>query len=93
MDTKISATEAVRRFSDILNAVRYRHDSFTILRGGKPVAEIVPSESHVTGKPLRELSEIFKKLPGLNGDNEAFAHDIMEIVRTQPGVPEKSPWV
>lgn len=88
----ISATEAVRKFSELLNAVRYRHDSFTIIRGGKVAAAIVPVETFAPTKPLRELREVIKILPGLKNDNEAFARDIEELVRTQPVVPEKAAW-
>lgn len=92
MAIAISATEAVRKFSELLNAVRYRHDSFTIIRGGKAAAAIVPVETFAPGKSLKELREIIRMLPGLRNDNEAFAHDIEEIVHAQPVVPEKSVW-
>lgn len=42
MKSEISATEAARRFSEILNRVRYRNESFVVKRGGVPVCEIVP---------------------------------------------------
>jgi len=42
MKSEISATEAARRFSEILNRVRYRNESFVVKRGGAPVCEIVP---------------------------------------------------
>jgi len=40
----IKATDAVRTFSDILNSVKYRHESYTIIKGGKPAATLVPLE-------------------------------------------------
>ncbi len=91
MAIAISATDAVRRFSELLNAVRYRHDSFTIIRGGKPAAAIVPVESVTSGKSLKGLGEILKLLPHLD-DNELFARDIKELVNAQPAAPEKLPW-
>ena len=33
MDKTITATEAVRKFSEILNAVKYNGNHYTILRG------------------------------------------------------------
>ncbi|PKL52309.1 MAG: type II toxin-antitoxin system prevent-host-death family antitoxin [Nitrospira bacterium HGW-Nitrospira-1] len=92
MATAISATDAVRKFSELLNAVRYQHDSFTIIRGGKPAAAIVPVESVTSGKSLKELGEILRLLPRLKDDNESFARDIKELVSAQPAAPEKLPW-
>jgi prevent-host-death family protein len=92
MATKISATEAVRRFSELLNAVKYKHNSFTILRGGKPAASIIPVESFPGSKSLKDLAGIIKKLPHLNDDNELFARDISDIVHAQPIMPEQPVW-
>ena len=39
----ITATEAARAFSELLNRVRYAHQSFVILRGGERVARIEPA--------------------------------------------------
>lgn len=38
----ISATEAARRFSDVLNAVEHGKESYTIIRRGKAVAHLEP---------------------------------------------------
>lgn len=38
----LSATQAARTFSDLLNRVRYRGEAFVIERGGEPVCEISP---------------------------------------------------
>jgi len=40
--TDISATDAARRFSDLLDDVEHRGDQFTIVRRGKAVATISP---------------------------------------------------
>jgi prevent-host-death family protein len=42
MKSEISATDAARRFSEILNRVRYRNESFVVKRAGVPVCEIIP---------------------------------------------------
>lgn len=53
----ISATEASRRFSDLLDAIE-RGESVTITRGNRPVAEIRPAHRR-TGRDLRAaLAEI-----------------------------------
>lgn len=40
----VTATEAVRRFGDLMNAVHYRGERVLITKHGRPVAEIVPFE-------------------------------------------------
>ena len=44
MEKQITATEAVRRFSEILNSVNYRGERYVIMRGKKAVAHISPHE-------------------------------------------------
>jgi len=92
MATEITATEAVRKFSELLNAVKYRHDSFTIVRGGKPLASITPLDEPVLGKSLKELAAIMKFVPRLASDGESFAAELDEIIAGQPNVPEKPAW-
>ena len=88
----IKATDAVREFSEILNSVKYRADRFTIIRGGKPVAAIVPVESAQAGRTLKELRMIIKSLPRLGDDSEQFARDVEEIAHLQPAMPGESQW-
>lgn len=51
---EISATEAARGFSDVLDAVEHRHQSFVVIRGGRAVARLEPVAS-VDGKALKAL--------------------------------------
>lgn len=92
MPKTLNATEAVRSFSEILSSVKYRHESYTIMRGGKPAAVLVPVETAVTQKTLRELGSIVGRLPKLGKDIDAFLQDIEEGIRLQPQVPESSAW-
>jgi prevent-host-death family protein len=39
---EISATDAARTFSDVLDAVEHRHERFTVVRRGRVVAHIAP---------------------------------------------------
>ncbi|HVA07540.1 MAG TPA: type II toxin-antitoxin system prevent-host-death family antitoxin [Acidimicrobiales bacterium] len=41
----VSATDAARNFSDILDAVEHRGEHFTIVRRGKVVAQLDPVHS------------------------------------------------
>ncbi len=67
--------------------VKYRGDSYTITRGGKPAAALVPAEEIWRERPLKELPGILKKLPSLAGD-ESFSADVLAAVSTQPTMPE-----
>lgn len=42
---EVSATDAARNFSDILDAVEHRGEHFTIVRRGKVVAQLDPVHS------------------------------------------------
>ncbi len=39
---EITATDAARNFADVLDAIEHRGEHFTILRRGKPVAQLEP---------------------------------------------------
>ena len=63
-DKTISATEAARSFSEVLNQVQYRDMSFSIERGKKVVARLVPPALPV-GLALADLNRLFAGLPHL----------------------------
>jgi prevent-host-death family protein len=92
MPKTIKATDAVRAFSDILNSVKYRHESYTIIRGGKPAAALVPVDTVPVQKSMGDLPEFIRTLPKLGDDVERFVSDVEEAVRKQPALPEKSIW-
>jgi prevent-host-death family protein len=52
--TELSATEAARNFSNILDAVEHRHERFTITRRGKVVAQLEPVTTG-RGKEVKAL--------------------------------------
>jgi antitoxin (DNA-binding transcriptional repressor) of toxin-antitoxin stability system len=86
MESHISATEAARSFSDLVNRVLYRGDVFVIERGGQPVCRIVPARP--AKFTLRDLVQLLKTTP--KPDPEYW--DVLEdINRNQPPLPE-SPW-
>jgi prevent-host-death family protein len=39
---EVSATDAARNFSDILDAVEHRGEQYTVVRRGRPVARLQP---------------------------------------------------
>ena len=93
MAKTISATDVVRKFSDILNSIKYRGNHYIILRGGKPVASISPVEKPEKEKTLGELKELLKKLPRLGDEAERFEKDLKAIIKHQPLMPENDQWV
>ncbi|USQ77479.1 type II toxin-antitoxin system Phd/YefM family antitoxin [Ornithinimicrobium cryptoxanthini] len=68
----ISATEASRRFPDMLDAVA-AGETVTVTRGGQPIAEISPAR-HRTGRDLRLA------LAATSQPDESFETDIAEAV-------------
>lgn len=50
----ISATEAARRFSEILDAVEHRGESFVIVRKGRPVARMGPT-TKASGESVKKI--------------------------------------
>ena len=63
-DKTISATEAARSFSEVLNQVQFRDMSFSIERGRKVVARLVPP-AVPAGLPIADLNHLFAGLPSL----------------------------
>ncbi len=90
MATRLTVTETARNFSEILSRVRFKGERFVLLRGGKPVAELGPTDAALPVR-LGELSEILNALPHLEpGDAEQFARDLesgIEAIGTTPPAP------
>ncbi|MHB1554726.1 MAG: type II toxin-antitoxin system Phd/YefM family antitoxin [Acidimicrobiales bacterium] len=51
---EISATEAARNFSELLDAIEHHGEHFTIVRHGKAIAELEPASSS-RGKDAKAL--------------------------------------
>ena len=86
MESHISATEAVRTFSDLMNRVRYRGESFVVERGGEPICRISPAGASVV--TLRNLAALLSKAPR---PDKRFLDQLERLSRKQPSVP-KGPW-
>ena len=83
---RLSATEAARGFSELLNRVRYRGERFVIERGGVAIGELRPAAPvRFTGADLLAL---LRSLPTVD---EQFFDDVEAVARNQPRLPE-SPW-
>ena len=65
MRRQVNVTEVQRNFSDFLNRVSYRDESFTLVRGGRPVAELSPVSP---GLQLSDLPDLLAALPAPGGE-------------------------
>ena len=86
--TRITATEAARNFSDILNRAQYRGEIFEVTRGNEVVVKIEAI------KPKRltvgEFREIWKTLPPLDPENAAAWEEDQKLIRASaPAAPYK----
>ena len=84
---RITATEAARKFSEILNRVAYKGETFVVERSGRTICEISPIAQ---GKRFTaaDFAEMINSAP--RPDDQYF-DDVEEIIRNrQPIAP--SPW-
>jgi prevent-host-death family protein len=83
MKSRISATEAARGFSELMNRVRYRGESFVVERRGKPICEILPA------KPPKfsgtDLANLLRSLPK---PDEEYLAGVEDLIAKQSTVAE-----
>jgi hypothetical protein len=84
MEKRISATRAVRDFSEVLNTIKFQGAHYIIERGGKPIASMKSIDEKIDSMTLSELQTLLKKLPRLEEELDDFATDLEEISRNQP---------
>lgn len=90
MGIQMTVTEFARSLADTLNRVLYRRERFTLLRGGKPIAEVVPVPS---GRRLGDLPANLESLPRLGAaEAEAFGRDIDEARAELARLTPVDPW-
>ena len=92
MQTAISSTEVVRNFSELLNNIKYRGDHYTVIRGGKPAASLVPLEPIRSSTTLADLLKIVQSFPHLDRGDALFESDVMAAASSQPLMPEALFW-
>jgi prevent-host-death family protein len=76
---EISATEAARSFSDLLDAVEHGGEEFTILRRGRPIAHIEPI-ARSNGADVKAFLSRHEPDPGWIDDLRA----VRELLEVQP---------
>lgn len=80
---KVTATEASRRFSDLLDAIE-GGETITVTRGNRTIAEIMPARRRAG----RELREALASIPPPDGDFERDIAEATELLQTD----EVDPW-
>ena len=85
--TRVSATEAVRSFSDVLNRIRYRSEEFVVERAGEPVCRMTPA-APAKRLSMRDLASLLREIPKPDAD---YASDVRRATRSQGRAP-RSPW-
>ena len=90
MSHTLSVTEMARHFAEYINRVAYRGESFVLVRGNKPIAELRPLP---TGKRLAELPALLASRPHL-APTEAgqFADDLRAAREALARVEVHDPW-
>lgn len=87
MSERVTATEAARRFSDLLNRVRYGRETFVVVRGGEEIAQISPAQP----KEPVSLRALLERLQRIDPPDPGFADDLEAIQASQPPIGE-GPW-
>ena len=90
MPETLTVTEVVRHFADYVNRVVYRRETFVLVRGNRPVAELRPLP---VGKRLGELPGLFSSLPHLSAaEADAFAADLDAARSDSARAEAHDPW-
>lgn len=90
MKRTATVTDVHRNFADYINRVAYRGESFLLVRGGKPVAELSPVPS---GTRLGDLPALLESLPPLAmEDGSEFGHDLGRARGDLRALPLEDPW-
>lgn len=84
MAERIHATEAARRFSDLVNRTRYRGESFIVVRNGEEVCRMLPPDPKMTLKDLLQIVQTAKL-------DRQFGADLAQVQSDQPPMTG-SPW-
>jgi len=92
MDTTVTATQASRQFSELLNTIKYTGKYYTIMRGGEPIASLGPVQFTVGDKRLGDLKNLLPLLPRLDEEGKSFRRDLRAAVNKQPTLPKGGAW-
>ena len=82
----VTATQASRRFSSVLDRVRFESESFDIVRNGVVVARIVPPD-----RKRSTVADLLKVLDSAGPLAADFAEDLEAVKRAHPPMRD-DPW-
>jgi antitoxin (DNA-binding transcriptional repressor) of toxin-antitoxin stability system len=84
----LTVTEAARHFSEYISRVAYRHETFVLRKGSKPVAELRPLPS---GRRLGDLPSILRSVPHL-AEADTFTEDVDAARNAVAEEKLRDPW-
>lgn len=82
----ITATEAARNFSNLINRAKYGGEEFVVERNGEPMVEIRAARRKGN---LKDLIELLRNTPLPDPD---FADDVRGIITERDRSYSSSPW-
>ena len=82
--SQISATDASKRFADMLDAVEHRGETFTVVRRGRAIATVAPAR-HTS---LGELRAFLRAHP----PDDGWESDLADVRRFVGSAPMRDPW-
>src|SRR3989442_3921257 len=86
MAKRISATEASRKFADMLDAVEHRNEEFVVERRGRAIADLTPARAAAArGTTWGDVLRLFDE--GLRPDPD-FARDMAGGPPFPPRLPK-----
>ena len=81
---EISATDASKRFADMLDAVEHRGETFTVVRRGRAIATIAPAHRTTVGELRAFLTA--------NPPDPEWAEELEDLRRFVGPAPTADPW-
>ena len=80
----VNATEVARNFSEVLDGVEHRHQTYVVTRGGRPIARIMPVSS-VNGLDVKRLLRDYAADPSWPDELAALRGVVTLEERNWPG--------
>lgn len=92
MPRTLTAAEAARSLSDLLNRTRFRGESFVIVRGREEVGRLVLPQTRDSAPTLGDTAGKLRSLREEHLVDEDSAADLAEIQASQPSLPGNLRW-